>query len=673
MIAHFEYISLYIRMKPINIILYFLGLTLLVLIYGCAQQGAPTGGPRDEDPPVVLKSTPENYSTNFNAKKITITFDEYLDMGNFTQELVVSPPMEEKPEIRLRNKQLIIEFEEELIEEITYTFNFGEGIKDLNERNILLNYEFVFATGDYLDSLSVKGTLKNAFDLSIPETPINVMLYREFEDSIPLKQIPYYVGRTDKEGNFAVNNLQDGVYKMFVLTDGNNNFLFDLPDEKIAFLDSSLTVDAELFRKILLNSGVYDSTDLQMKPLVLDIDTAGMSLDSVQILLDSLEQAKPDFNSLYVDLYMFTEDSKNQFLSEFNRDDKRKIELLFNLPLTDSFAFQPVFPDTLSMDDLISEFGQNRDSLTIWMGDTVVADLDTVQLSLQYTIYDSIDNPVSQMDTILFSFRERTKKGKKDDNKEVKKEFLQISTIRNRAKHDIRRDLNFTINEPLRSLEPELFNLFIIPDSIEVPIEVKPFIDSTHLRRAKISHPWKEEGKYRIVLYPGAMTNIYGVTNDTTDLTFQIRPLAEYGKINLSLENVSDTLIIQLFKKDLITSSLEVPTSGTYVFDFINPGTYHIKIVHDRNRNGKWDTGNYLKGLQPEKVEFVPRELKIRANWDHDIAYIIGTNNKPPLSPEKEEKEEKGNRENRDSRDNRDNRDLRDIRDNRDNRQKLLF
>ncbi len=626
-------------MEQIKIILRLLVLAFALLIYGCAQQGAPTGGPKDEHPPVVLKSIPENYATNFNAKKITITFDEYLDMANFTQELVVSPPMEEKPEIRLRNKQLIIEFEEDLKEEVTYTFNFGEGIKDLNEKNVLLNYEFVFSTGNYLDSLSVKGTVKNAYDLSIPENPINVMLYRELEDSIPLKQIPYYVGRADKEGNFAVNNLKDGIYKMFVLKDGNNNFLFDMPDEKIAFLDSSLTVDGDYFRKILLESGVYDSTDLQMKPLINDIDTTGMSLDSVQVLLDSLAQARPDFNTLYVDLYMFTEESNNQFISEYKRDDKRKIELLFNIPLTDSFAFQPVFPDTLTMDDLIYEIGQNRDSLTIWMGDTAVANLDTVQFSFEYTVFDSIDNPVSKVDTLLFSYRERVTKSRKSEKKDEKSKSLQITTVRNKGKHDIRKDLHFTIKEPLMGIEPEFFSLYIIPDSIEVAVDVEPFIDTTHLRRARISHQWKEEGNYRIVLYPGAMTNIYGVTNDTTDLTFQIRPLAEYGRINLSLENVSDTLIIQLFKKDEEINTLDVFTSGTYLFDFIDPATYQIKIVHNRNRNGKWDTGNYLKGLQPERVEFVPREIKVRANWDHDVTYIIGTNKTPPTSAEKEEKE----------------------------------
>jgi hypothetical protein len=624
-------------MKRVSKILSPVIITGVLLSYGCAQQGAPTGGPKDETPPVVLKTVPPNYSTNFGASKITITFDEYLDMANFTQELVVSPPMEEKPEIRLRNKMLIIEFEEELKEEATYTFNFGEGIRDLNEKNVLLNYEYVFATGNELDSLSVKGTLKKAFDLSVPEGPINIMLYEELGDSIPLKQIPYYVGRSDKEGNFAVNNLKRGIYKLFVLKDGNNNFLFDLPNEEIAFLDSALLIDGEYFRKILLEKGVYDSTDLKPRVFELEIDTAGMSADSVRILLDSLEQTKPDFNSLYVDLFMFTEDPVNQYISGFKRDDRKKIELVFSLPLTDSFAFKPVFPDTLTSRSLIPEFGLNRDTLTIWAADTMIAALDTIKMAFTYSALDSVNNPILKTDTLLFSYRERASRAKKGDKNEEKEEVLQVLTVKNRAKHHIKHDLSFTVGQPLESINPGLFELYIIPDSIEVPVAAEPYLDTTHLRRARISHSWKEEGKYRLVLYPGAMTDIYGLTNDTIDLTFQIRPLAEYGQINLTLEDVKDSIIIQLFKKDKLVRSRSVTTSGTYTFDFVDPDTYHMKLVHDRNGNGKWDTGKYLKGIQPEEVEFIPRELKIRANWDHDVTYVIGSNKRPPVAAETEE------------------------------------
>ncbi len=234
----------------------YIYLLLIVLIcWSCAQLGSPTGGPRDEDPPRVTETVPPNYSTRFVAKKISITFDEYIVLDNVNQELIVSPPMEEKPEVKLRKKTIIIQFEESPKENTTYTFNFGSAIKDLHEGNKLLNYEYVFATGDVLDSLSVRGTLKYAEDLSSPEDPISIMLYNDLRDSVPLMDIPLYVGRSDDSGVFSVNNLRSDVYKVFALKDGNNNFLFDLPSEEIAFLDTSLIVNAEFSRRLLEASG----------------------------------------------------------------------------------------------------------------------------------------------------------------------------------------------------------------------------------------------------------------------------------------------------------------------------------------------------------------------------------------------------------------------------------
>ncbi|MDF1572181.1 MAG: Ig-like domain-containing protein [Bacteroidales bacterium] len=621
-------------MRKYLLILFLPVLPLLLLAGGCAQQGAPTGGTQDEDPPDVVKTEPKNYSANFNAKRIEITFDEYLDMANFTQELVVSPPMETQPEIRMRRKTLIIEFEEELKEDVTYTFNFGEAIKDLNEQNVLLNYEYVFSTGATLDSLSVKGTLKNAFDLTIPETPINVMLYTELADTMPLKQIPYYVGRTDKEGNFAVNNLRKGVYKLFVLKDGNNNFLFDLPTEQIAFLDTSLLVDADYFRRNLLESGVYDSSDLYPDTTALAIDTTGMSADSIVLVLDSLERQQPDFNSLFVDLYMFTEDPTNQYIMEYARTDRQFLEMVFQLPLTDSFSYKPVFPAELSQDELIAEFGRKRDSLGLWLADTTAAAFDTVGLELRYTVLDSMEMPVTQYDTLMFTFREKSKSSntrrKGEDQKQEKKEWLQVQSIRNRGKHHIEKDLVFTAAQPVGTIDPQRFELYIIPDTVEIPVEIQPYMDTSHLRRVRISHPWKEEAKYKLVMYPGAITNIYGLTNDTTEAQFQIRPLSEYGRILLTLEEVEDTILIQLFKKNTLVRQRTIASSGTYTFEFMDPDTYRIKFIHDRNNNREWDTGKYIEGLQPERVEYLPKDLQVRANWDHDITYVMGSNDDPP-------------------------------------------
>lgn len=628
-----ESLSLPILMKNIFQIPVILISAVLVFV-ACAQQGAPTGGPEDVDPPTVLESSPENYSINFEENRIQITFDEFLNMTNFTQELVVSPPMEEKPVIKMKNKTLIIDFEEELKEDVTYTFNFGEGISDLNEGNTLLNYEYVFSTGNYLDSLSIKGTLRNALDLTAPEPPIFVMLYRELADTMPLTTIPYYVGRTDKEGNFAVNNLKEGVYKMFVLKDGNNNFLFDLPSEQIAFLDTSVIVNAEYYRDLLFSSGMYDSTDLQPDTLALAVDTAGMSPDSIAMVLDSLEQQKPDFNTILIDMYMFTEDPVNQYITDYKRDDRKKMELTFNLPLTDSFAFSPIIPDTLKKNDLIADFGQRGDSLLLWAADTLVASLDTIGLKLKYTVLDTLGNHVFLNDTLLFTFRETSDK-KKDNSEDSKpKKGIKVRTIGNGGKHHLLKDLLLTIEAPVKYINTDKMEFFTIPDTVEMPITVNPYIDTNHLHRVRIPYAWEEEGSYKMALYPGAIFDVYGGTNDTLISNFSIKPTADYGIINLTLNNVSDTLLIEVYRRDVIYRKRTVTEDGIYIFEFLDPDTYRIKFVHDRNNNGKWDTGKYIEGIQPEKVEYIRRDVKVRANWDHDIEYTLGTNDSPPGGPE---------------------------------------
>ncbi|MCF8224979.1 MAG: Ig-like domain-containing protein [Bacteroidales bacterium] len=612
---------------------------LIPVVMGCAQQGAPTGGPKDEVPPLVVRANPANYSINFDANRILIEFDEFLDMANFTRELIVSPPMEEKPIVKLRNKTLIIEFEEELKRDVTYTFNFGEGISDLNEGNVLLNYEYVFSTGSELDSLSIKGTLKNAFDLTVPESPIFVMLYIEHNDSLPLKEIPYYVGRTDKSGNFQVNNLRNDTYKLFVLKDGNNNFLFDQANEQIAFLDTTITVDGAYFRRLLLGSGMYDSTDLQPDTTLLETDTTGMSQDSIKMVLDSLEQARPDWNSIFVDLFMFEEVPVNQYITDYNREERESMELLFNFPLTDSFQFSPVYPGYVTASDFIPEYGRGGDSLTIWAADTSIASLDTLGFSVRYTGTDTLQNYVTVKDTLFFTFREKQQK-RSASNQEEQNGAISVKTINNKGKQDIYKDLNFTIDHPVRKIDTKKFEFYIIPDTIEVPVNISPFIDTSHIRRVRIEHSWKEEADYRVVLYPGAIENVYGRTNDTIDRLFSIKPISEYGRIILTLENVEDTIIVQIFQGKRILRERCVTEDGSYEFQYVNPNTYRIKFIHDTNKNGKWDTGKYLEGRQPEKVEFVPVDVQVRANWDHDITYIMGSNSEVPSSGNEETGEE---------------------------------
>ena len=258
-------------------------------------------------------------------KKIQITFDEYIVLDNVNQELIVSPPMVELPEVKLRKKTLIIEFEEELKENTTYTFNFGNAIKDLHEGNKLQNFEYVFSTGDILDSLSVKGTLRYAETLKKPEESFSIMLYSDLRDSVPLTEIPMYVGRSDDSGVFSVNNLRPDEYKVFALKDGNNNFLFDLPSEEIAFLDTSLTVNTDFVRQLL---GIE-----AMDSIAMPVDTSSSAT------LDTIPDPGPDLTSVYIDLMLFTEPSDIQYLSDYMREDRRRLQTVFALPLSDTFQY----------------------------------------------------------------------------------------------------------------------------------------------------------------------------------------------------------------------------------------------------------------------------------------------------------------------------------------------
>lgn len=582
---------------------------LTVLYLGCAQQGSPSGGPRDEDPPVILESSPENYSTNFAAKKIQITFDEYIVLDNVNQELVVSPPMEEKPEIRLKGKSLLIEFEEALKDSTTYTLNFGSAIKDLHEGNKLLNFEYVFSTGDVLDSLSIRGTLKYAENLLVPEEAITIMLYDDLRDSVPLTEIPLYVGRSDDSGVFSVNNLKADTFKVFALKDGNYNLKYDLPTEEIAFLDSTLIMNTSYIRSIMELDTLFvipDSSQLTA------VDTSLVQPDSLKLV--------PDYSAVYVELSLFVEDVENQYIMEDNREDPRKILFAFSRPLTDSFSYRFLREAEEPPIDYLEIFSPDRDSLTLWLRDSADYLKDTLIVEMDYTIKDSLQRYVSTTDTLLMTYRKRApKKG----SSEPEEEKLNITTIRAKGELDLNTDLKLDFSFPLLGIQDTLIHLWQIPDSVEIPV---PFIvrpDSINPYRAWIETGWEEVSSYHLQILPGAFSSLYELKHDTLDLSFRTRDSEYYGSIQLTLDSLSSPVIIQLTNRDNVIRQRRVYESGMQTFNFLSPREYAIKIIHDKNDNGKWDTGNYLKKIQPEEVEIPPGKVTVRSNWDHEVKMIL--------------------------------------------------
>jgi len=596
----------------------FAPVLLAALIFaGCAQQGNPSGGPKDEDPPAVLTSEPENYSNHFSSEKAEVTFDEYIVLDNVNQELIVSPPLEEKPAVKLKGKTLVIEIPGELHDSTTYTFNFGNAIKDLHEGNRLPNFEYVFSTGETVDSLSVKGTLRYAYDLKAPADPLYIMLYGDLRDSVPMSDPPFYLGRSDDKGNFSLNNLRPGVYKVFALKDANNNLLFDMPTEEIAFLDSSLIVSAEFFKSIIeaQDTARTDSlTELQEPTVEAPVSDTILVTDT-----DSLKNEYKKYNSVYIELSVFTEENTQQYLSDYSRKDRRRLDLIFSKPVTDSFSINAIRPASLPQDWYICQAGSMRDTLAFWLPDSTLYLQDTISTLITYTLKDSLGMPYSRYDTLNFVYREAPKSKKPQPSQN----FFSLKTIGMGGQQDLNRGLTFTGTVPISSFDPAFFSLNTVIDSIETPVPFSLKKDSVLINRLGMDVAWESGMSYALTLYPGAVTSIFGDSNDTIRVNFKSREKEYYGNLFVSVANVNGPVILILYSGDKVIRKKSINSAGIVTFDYLAPQKYTVKFIHDRNNNGKWDTGKYLAGRQPEKVEWLSKELEVRSNWDLNEEYTL--------------------------------------------------
>lgn len=212
-------------------------LAIAFLLVSCAQQRTPSGGDRDVTPPEIVFASPEPMSTGFTAQRIEIEFDEFVQLKGVRDQVLISPPLSKAPEITLRGgKRVIIDFGDEILRDnTTYTINFGEAIKDNNEGNILMENVFLFSTGDYIDTLSMQGQLLRA-RYNTPCIGCLAMLFPNLPDSVVLEDRPYYVARSDAEGDFLISNLAPGEYRLFALEDLDADLRIDA-NETMAFYD----------------------------------------------------------------------------------------------------------------------------------------------------------------------------------------------------------------------------------------------------------------------------------------------------------------------------------------------------------------------------------------------------------------------------------------------------
>jgi len=233
---------------------------LVFLMMSCAKRGSITGGLKDTLAPVLKYSTPKNFSTDFKAKEIVLTFDEYVKLKNTNKQLIISPPMKHEPIIlpTTASKEITIKILDTLQPNTTYSMNFGQSIADNNEGNAYNQFKYVFSTGPYIDSLSIGGIVKDAYEKNV-DNFVSVMLYEvndKYKDSVVYKEFPRYITNTlDSLRTFKLENLKAGKYLLVALKDKGNNNKFNPKDDKIGFLKHYITVpndtlfELELFKE----------------------------------------------------------------------------------------------------------------------------------------------------------------------------------------------------------------------------------------------------------------------------------------------------------------------------------------------------------------------------------------------------------------------------------------
>lgn len=578
------------------------GISLLLMLLAaivatrCAHPVMPTGGDKDETPPKVLSSVPQNYTTNFKGKTIVISFDEFVKLDKLQQQLLISPPTETTPDFKLRGKSLVIKFEEELKPETTYAIYFGEAIVDLTESNPLTGFSFVFSTGAVLDSMSINGSIHNAFDRKPAENTF-AMLYLLINDTIPFDSLPYrvkpyYVARTDKFGKFRLTNLKQQPFKLFALTDMNSNFIYDMAGESIAFIDS-------LISPVYIAPPVAPDTLIQHDSL--QVETTAAVADS------SLN--KPDsvvFNSI-VDLNLFEELDPVQKLLKSEivkpgmlrfifRHNAREVRLTPMAALPDSF-------------NLISKYNTLGDTL-YWFFRPMV--LDSLKLTMAY---DTMIN-----DTLALSLNPRqlpTNKRLVKKNADKDKYLQFTSTASRRLEYGS--PLEFVFDYPIVSYQLRDTVRFIANE--DTTYNSVSFVQSDSIGlRYRMETTFEAGGSYNLLIPDSCFLGLNGQWNDTIRQAFKVPALEDYGNLYINMVvPPGELFIIQLLgAKEVVLREIEVSSSKRYGFEHINPGKYKLKAIRDSNRNKRWDTGNYLLKMQPESVYYFTKELEIRANWDFE-------------------------------------------------------
>ena len=603
-------------MKPIP--KYIALLLVIIGFYACASTGMPDGGPYDETPPKFVRATPEPNATNNKRKKISIEFDEYIKLDKASEKVIISPPQNEAPEVKVSGHRVLVEFFDTLRENTTYTIDFGDAIVDNNEDNPLGNFAYAFSTGEHIDTMEVSGTVLSADNLE-PVKGIQVGLHKNLEDSAFVK-LPFdRISRTDSRGHFTIRGVAPGKYRIYALMDGNQNYLFDSKTEAVAFLDSLVVPD---MRPDVRQDTVWNELD------TLAYDTI-YEVHYTRFLPDNLI------------LRSFKEENPMQYLVKSEREQLNRFSLYFSakadtLPTIKGLDFD-------EKDAFIIESNPRNDTIRYWIKDTVMCERDTLTFQMDYLATDTLGQLVPKTDTLRMvnkidkkrrmalaeeamkkEEKERKKRAKKGDTLKVEPKFFAMS-VDAPSSLDLNRNIVLKFEEPVEHIDTAAIHMAVKVDSLWEDI---PFIlmgDSVVPRQYQILADWQPGQEYQLKIDSLGIKGIYGLYTNKVENQLKVKTLEDYGTLYLNIVGAGPHAVVQLLNSsDGVVRQQPVTDKNTCDFYFLQPSTkYYIRLFNDDNNNGVWDTGNYAEKRQPEEVYYFPKVWEMKANFEFEETWDI--------------------------------------------------
>lgn len=625
------------------------------LLVACANMGRPEGGARDETPPVYVRSNPPIGALNVNRNNITVDFDENIQLDDPMNKIVVSPAQKAMPKISSVGKRVTVELQDTLIPNTTYTIDFSDAVKDLNEGNILDGLALDFATGDSIDSLRISGMVFSARDLE-PAQGMLVGVYSNLADSA-ISTLPFErITKTNQLGQFTLRNLKPGTYRIYAVNDVNRDYHWDR-SEDVAFYDVTLSPSS-------VPSTVADT-----------LYSAGGMRDS--IVTRAVTRFLPDD----VLLTWFNEGYATQYLREYKRPDLNKLTFQFGTK-ADTLPILTLVNTPRAGEDISRwaalDANATLDTLTYWITDSAIFDLDSLILEAKYMRTDTLGQLSLATDTLRFILRGQQSKKKRMEREEKEREqAAKDEEARQKTNEEIRQRnlkrieegedtiewkqpkvpeqkyVDFKLSSPVSQdlNKPMLFKASTPIARFDTSaVRMEMLIDSTwyiapkpRIYRPEPLHPmvwradytWEEGTKYRLTVDSAAITDIYGLVNKPVQTELTTKQRADYSSLFLNIRGLEGrpAMVELLSSSDKPVAAVPVKGS-TATIEYITPGSYYVRLFIDSNADSLWTTGSLSDSipLQPEEVYYYPKKINLKKNWDVEQEWDI---NELPVDTQK--------------------------------------